>query len=82
MTRKASVRSLESRGSQAIGDSQVPGAIEGDAGSCRVCLERPVNTEFAPCGHRLACSVCAEKLGPVCLLCKGTITLVRKLGPV
>jgi len=80
ISRNASVRSVESRGSQAaIGDSQVPGALEADAGSCRVCLERPVNTEFVPCGHRLACSVCAEKLGPVCLLCKGTVTMVRKL---
>mmetsp|Transcript_18204 Transcript_18204/g.42577 ORF Transcript_18204/g.42577 Transcript_18204/m.42577 type:complete len:916 (+) Transcript_18204:108-2855(+) len=76
MIRSSSQRSHDSKVSGqsqlAIGDSSAPGI-------CRVCLERPVNTEFVPCGHRLACSVCADKLGPVCVLCKGTITLVKRL---
>mmetsp|Transcript_49618 Transcript_49618/g.106271 ORF Transcript_49618/g.106271 Transcript_49618/m.106271 type:complete len:1103 (+) Transcript_49618:217-3525(+) len=48
-------------------------------GTCSICLERAVSTEFLPCGHKVACGSCAESLGVVCPMCQGTVREVRKL---
>jgi len=39
-----------------------------DAKTCKVCMDRDVNTVFLPCGHLVSCDQCAPKLRncPVC----------------
>jgi len=37
---------------------------------CSICLERKINVEFIPCGHRLACDQCADSVGQICPLCR------------
>lgn len=40
---------------------------------CTICLERKINVEFTPCGHRLACDQCADTIGQTCPLCRTPI---------
>jgi len=39
-----------------------------DAKTCKVCMDKEVNTVFLPCGHLVSCDQCAPKLRncPVC----------------
>eukprot|EP01116_Phalansterium_solitarium_P001423 TRINITY_DN1121_c0_g1_i1.p1 TRINITY_DN1121_c0_g1~~TRINITY_DN1121_c0_g1_i1.p1 ORF type:complete len:743 (-),score=226.53 TRINITY_DN1121_c0_g1_i1:1396-3624(-) len=39
---------------------------------CVVCLERPSNVLFVPCGHLCCCSGCGSKVTPRCPLCNTT----------
>lgn len=32
-----------------------------EAITCRICMDREINTSFLPCGHVTSCSSCAEK---------------------
>lgn len=32
-----------------------------EAITCRICMDREINTSFTPCGHITTCSTCAEK---------------------
>lgn len=38
--------------------------------NCTICLERKINVEFVPCGHRLTCEQCADSVGQICPLCR------------
>lgn len=40
-----------------------------DARTCKICMELEVNTVFLPCGHLIACNVCAPKVRN-CPLCR------------
>jgi len=42
-----------------------------EARTCKVCMDREVNTVFVPCGHLVCCSYCAliQLLCPVCEKC-------------
>jgi Zinc finger, C3HC4 type (RING finger) len=45
-----------------------------ESNECPICLDRPINTSLAPCGHRVLCSVCAKALNerdaPSCPICR------------
>ena len=47
-------------------------AING-VGTCPICLERPKNHCFVPCGHRV-CLQCGLSCLPICPQCRGTCT--------
>jgi len=47
------------------------------ADMCGICMENKVATECVPCGHKVACEVCAAKLGATCLVCKAMIQDVK-----
>lgn len=32
-----------------------------EAITCRICMDREIDTSFSPCGHITSCSICAEK---------------------
>lgn len=32
-----------------------------EALTCRICMDREINTSFTPCGHITSCQSCAEK---------------------
>lgn len=32
-----------------------------EAITCRICMDREIDTSFTPCGHITSCSVCAQK---------------------
>jgi len=36
--------------------------------TCKICMERPVNTTLLPCGHLVSCDSCARRLAkcPIC----------------
>lgn len=64
----------------------LPGAVDSpnksnltDAEMCTICLEFGIDTELRPCGHRIACRLCVQKLGVVCPLCRTTISGVREV---
>lgn len=39
---------------------------------CRVCIERPKEVAFLPCGHRVTCSLCSRDLS-ACPICRTSI---------
>lgn len=44
--------------------------------TCKICMERPVNTTLLPCGHLICCDMCAARLNrcPICRKrIKGTV---------
>ncbi len=45
---------------------------------CVVCLERPKDLSFAPCGHTCCCVACGTELS-VCPLCRAAITTRQRL---
>jgi len=60
----------------------LPGAITEQAGineTCTVCFEAPLEVEFVPCGHRVACEQCAHRLGKLCPLCRTFVTGYKKI---
>lgn len=32
-----------------------------EAITCRICMDREIDTSFTPCGHITSCSICAQK---------------------
>eukprot|EP00808_Paulinella_micropora_P031371 g71389.t1 len=53
-----------------------------DPTDCAVCMERPVEAVFAPCGHRCCCAECATELrqgGQSCPICRAKIESVGSL---
>jgi len=40
---------------------------------CTICLENKINVEFVPCGHRLACDKCTDKIGVTCPWCQAPL---------
>lgn len=81
----ASFRSFRSDGSTDQLRVTLPGAVEyydsepaqrattPMTTKCSICLERKINVEFTPCGHRLACDQCADSVGQLCPLCRTPI---------
>lgn len=45
---------------------------------CKVCFEKPIDTVILECGHRVVCEGCSGDLGPICPLCRQTITRIMK----
>ncbi|XP_053398209.1 baculoviral IAP repeat-containing protein 8-like [Mercenaria mercenaria] len=41
--------------------------------TCKICLERPINRTFLPCGHLVSCETCAPRLKR-CPICRKRIT--------
>jgi hypothetical protein len=58
----------------------IPGVVESAMimEVCKICRFRPIDTEFIPCGHRVACRECAEQSfqanGHVCVYCGKSVT--------
>ncbi|KAH3764018.1 hypothetical protein Pelo_4119 [Pelomyxa schiedti] len=46
-------------------------------GLCKICMVNKLDTVFVPCGHRLCCVECSQRLH-TCALCRKEITLVVK----
>ena len=48
--------------------------------ACKICCDREIDTVLVPCGHILACRVCATKIeqGGICPICKEYICMVVK----
>jgi len=67
---------------ESIDGLALPGAVGPEPGTCTICLELLIDTELHPCGHRIACQLCAQKLGVVCPLCRQSILDVRPLTDV
>jgi len=45
-------------------------------GKCKICLEEPINTLFAPCGHTMTCNNCADRICSttnICPVCRCVI---------
>uniref|UniRef100_A0A1L8DTG8 Putative e3 ubiquitin-protein ligase mylip n=1 Tax=Nyssomyia neivai TaxID=330878 RepID=A0A1L8DTG8_9DIPT len=49
-----------------------------EAFTCRVCMDKAIDTMFAPCGHVACCRVCAEKCDG-CPICRATIERVNRI---
>ena len=46
---------------------------------CVICFDRHINSAFVPCGHLVACLVCAWKFdGKQCPMCKQHVAMVLK----
>lgn len=46
--------------------------------SCRVCMDRGIDTAFFPCGHVMTCSLCAARCER-CPLCRGPISQAERI---
>merc|ERR1711964_507190 len=55
-------------------DANLPGVVDAESGTCRVCMELLIDTELQPCGHRLACQLCAKQLRG-CPMCRQQILI-------
>jgi len=71
---KESLRSSQTSKELAI---CLPGEIGREM--CTICLERPIDVELQPCGHRVACEDCISKSGSLCPLCRTFVTNRRML---
>jgi len=40
--------------------------------TCKVCMDREINTVFLPCGHLVCCESCAKSLSN-CPICRGVV---------
>jgi len=40
--------------------------------TCAICLERPPNVTFVPCGHKMTCEICAARVTE-CPICRARI---------
>ena len=45
--------------------------------TCVICMDRSPNVTLVPCGHRITCQQCAERLGE-CPTCRSPITLRQR----
>ena len=45
---------------------------------CSICLERPKEKLFIPCGHSF-CSECAAKYNNICSICRGSIERIQHI---
>lgn len=45
---------------------------------CKICMERPIESAFAPCGHALCCLECARAM-PTCPLCAARVGAVTRI---
>ena len=43
-----------------------------DQRTCRICMDKDVNTVFLPCGHLVCCQDCAQELRQ-CPICRGMV---------
>ncbi len=48
---------------------------EQPVGACQICVDKPTNSVFAPCGHVVCCYSCASACDR-CPICRGTISQV------
>uniref|UniRef100_A0A1B0GMP8 RING-type domain-containing protein n=1 Tax=Phlebotomus papatasi TaxID=29031 RepID=A0A1B0GMP8_PHLPP len=49
-----------------------------EAFTCRVCMDKSIDTMFAPCGHVACCRACAEMCDG-CPLCRSTIDRINRI---
>ncbi|XP_059607657.1 E3 ubiquitin-protein ligase MYLIP isoform X2 [Phlebotomus argentipes] len=49
-----------------------------EAFTCRVCMDKAIDTMFAPCGHVACCRICAEMCDG-CPLCRSTIDRINRI---
>ncbi|GAB0087718.1 E3 ubiquitin-protein ligase MYLIP [Sergentomyia squamirostris] len=49
-----------------------------EAFTCRICMDRAIDTMFSPCGHVACCRSCAEKCDG-CPLCRTSIDRVNRI---
>ena len=59
------------------GDDDIDGLVEGNRDLrnqmlCKICLDREVKIVFLPCGHLVACQICASAMRE-CPVCRGHI---------
>jgi len=69
-------------GGLSIGDEKVkPKTIFGDDDNseCVICFSQPKDTVFAPCGHYMTCSGCAEAC-KCCPICRGAVSHLLSIG--
>ncbi|KAG8224621.1 hypothetical protein J437_LFUL005789 [Ladona fulva] len=50
-----------------------------EAMSCRICMDRPTNTAFFPCGHVICCEDCARRCLPICPVCRAPVTSSKQV---
>ncbi|XP_071447712.1 E3 ubiquitin-protein ligase MYLIP [Hetaerina americana] len=50
-----------------------------EAMSCRICMDRPTNTAFFPCGHVICCEDCARRCLPMCPVCRAPVTSSKQV---
>jgi hypothetical protein len=51
-------------------------------GQCIMCLDRPIDCVYMPCGHSQVCSGCVQELNPQesdCMICRQPVTNVLQL---
>uniref|UniRef100_A0A6B2E7B2 Putative e3 ubiquitin-protein ligase mylip n=1 Tax=Phlebotomus kandelakii TaxID=1109342 RepID=A0A6B2E7B2_9DIPT len=49
-----------------------------EAFTCRVCMDKSIDTMFAPCGHVACCRICAEMCDG-CPLCRSSIDQINRI---
>lgn len=54
-------------------DADVADKDDEDRTICKICLLKPYEIVFVPCGHILACSECARNFSKCCPLCRSKI---------
>ena len=54
-----------------------PGGADENAPPCRICMDALIDTALVPCGHIVACHVCAQELAR-CPLCRAHIAMVLR----
>ena len=53
-------------------------AVRKKQNTCHICMDRPIDTAFVPCGHVVACSECAPGVRSKCPICRKRIAMVLR----
>ncbi|XP_066587225.1 death-associated inhibitor of apoptosis 1-like isoform X2 [Prorops nasuta] len=78
-SQEESVESLASsacstKNSQALSEAKRTNQSDNDAIMCKICYDQVLGVVFLPCGHMVACVMCAPAM-TTCPICRGPLTM-------
>ena len=61
-TTKKTLETASERVQREVMRREITAAPRAEEQTCAICLERPPNVTFVPCGHKMTCEVCAARV--------------------